>query len=559
MSLVGMSVAKVLDPRLNVSEKREYISLKGSQVNNFQEFPCNNISNSSLTIVCNPPSSQIAVSRLVYQKYVFDVTITGTNATVAPNQTGLLVSGAYAPRAYPLAMVTNTLNVTLNDATVTLSPLQQYQGALMWYANPLQQRAGQNSLTPSMLDQSQQYSDLAGFVKNPLGAYGENTAEESRGAFVGMVVNSNAVGGTSANLTLTVVEPLMISPFSFGVNSNESESFFQLKNMTYNVTLGDLSRVMSLVQNQNSPGLINISSVAVNLQSASLLFNYFTPDSLEKIPRAMVYPYYNIVPVPTQIQQTVAPGGLLTISMQSYQLSSIPSRLYFFAREPDSSRTAFTTDTYMSLDSSAPPVRITWNNNQFLSTASAYDLYNISVKNGYQGSYNQWGNKTGSILALDLSTDIGLAPDEAPGVLGTYQLSGTFTFVNRKSSSLVNPTLFCVIVYEGSFEIVDGQASKSISSLTRLDVLGATEKPYVEFNKNKNIYGGAWFDKLKNFAKKSKIASSALDALGQRELGTVARSLGYGVSPRIGRGVSGGGVSGGRMSKKDIERRLMHG
>lgn len=41
---------KVIDPRLQVNRQREYIALKGAQVNSCQTFPSTNSNNSSIQI-----------------------------------------------------------------------------------------------------------------------------------------------------------------------------------------------------------------------------------------------------------------------------------------------------------------------------------------------------------------------------------------------------------------------------------------------------------------------------------------------------------------------------
>jgi len=86
---------KVIDPRLNLNREREYVALKGASVNSWQQFPSTNQNNSSVQITCNPPSRDIVISRLVFKKFSFAITVTGTNTSGGP----LLNPGYYGPRA----------------------------------------------------------------------------------------------------------------------------------------------------------------------------------------------------------------------------------------------------------------------------------------------------------------------------------------------------------------------------------------------------------------------------------------------------------------------------
>jgi hypothetical protein len=158
--------------------------------------------------------------------------------------------------------------------------------------------------------------------------------------------------------------------------------------------------------------------------------------------------------------------------MQSVQVTSIPRRLYIFARDDDSVLNATSSDTFMSLAAGTNPLTLTWNNNQFFSQATAADLYNISVKNGCNMSYSQFTNFTGSVLCLDYGTDVGLMPDEAAGVLGNYQLGITCQFTNTRSTP-ITPTLYVVVVLTSSTLIPRGILNNPLNSVELLErILG---------------------------------------------------------------------------------------
>src|SRR5271170_363773 len=217
LNVPPIKVAKVMDPRLEINRERDYVALKGSLVNSWQQFYATNLNNQNVQITCNPPNRNICVSRLVIKQFVFNVTITGTNTSGGP----LLVPGYFAPRAYPVSAITSSEQMTINNDTITQAPVSQYWPAFLRYHNNFEKsRFGQLSLTPSMMDQFQLYTDGTQTIRNCLSAYGDNSFENTRGGYSGMVVTSNPNGGTTATITLTVYEPIFISPFVFGCESN---------------------------------------------------------------------------------------------------------------------------------------------------------------------------------------------------------------------------------------------------------------------------------------------------------------------------------------------------
>ena len=548
LNVPSVQVARVTDPRLRINIKRDYIALKGSLVNSFQQYNSVNSNNSSLQITCNPPNRGIVISRLIYKRVSFDVQITGSNT----GQSNLLVDGYHAPRFMPLLSVITSESMTINNSTISQSPMSQYWIELMRYNNEFDNRNGALSMCPSYMDQTQTYEEASQSLRNPLAKYIDNSYEVPRGGFVGYEILTNTP--TEATLRITTTEPILLSPLVAGKMSNYTGGLSGIQNMSYTATLGDLRRVMSLVQDQGAPGVINIENIIVNLSSASLLFNYLTPDPLTPVPRNSTNSYFSLVSYPTRSSIPIQPGQEVTISMQSVQVTSIPRRIYIFCRRDDSAKTAYTADTCFSLPLDGNPLSLTWNNNQFCSQMSTQDLYNTSVKNGCDLSFTQFTRDVGSILCLDMGTDIGLMSDESAGVLGNYQLGLTCRFKNTSTSSIV-PTLYVVIVYEGTFNVQDGNCSYMIGVLSREDVLNSQEVPGISYQKSMDVFGGSFFSKMKDafrsvhdFAKRHKIVSKGLSMIPDSRAqvaSRVASSLGY-------------GMTGGSLTNNEISNRISY-
>jgi len=321
---------------------------------------------------------------------------------------------------------------------------------------------------------------------------------------------------------------------------------------------------MSLTPDQGTGGTIAIipSGVNVQLQASSLLFEYLTPDPINPIPKSLVSSYFSIVSYPTKSTAPIAPGGNVSLTMQSVQLTSIPRRMYIFARDDDSVLTPFSSDCFMSLATNANPLTVTWNNNQFFSQSTTADLYNIAVKNGCNLSWSQFTNFTGSVLVLDWGTDVGLMSDECAGVLGNYQLGLTCQFTNTRSTP-ITPTLYIIICYEGSFNVENGNCSHMIGVLSRQNVLESQRVAGVNYKAVESVYGGDFYSKLKgflgkahNFIKDKKLISRAASAIPHpyaQALGRAAADYGY--------GMSGGSLKDNdskkvKMTKDELKRRL---
>ena len=539
LNINQMPVKIVVDPRLEISGSKTYIAVKGAQVVNWQQYPAVNVNNSSFQISCNPPNRDIAIGRLVLKRVAFQWQITGTNTSGGT----LLNSGFIAPRAMPLTCVTQSEQMTINNDTIAQAPVQQYWRALLRYRNDFFDRFGALSMAPSMLDQFQTYAEGAGSVRNPLAAYGDNSFENTRGGFVGFTIDPQVPGNTVATGTLITTEPVLISPFCHGERANHFAAFAGIQNMSYTATLGNLSRILSVVQGQGAAGgQIVLQEPVVNITAASLLFNYLTPDPMYPIPRKMETSYFSLVSYPTRSLVPVAAGAQIQLTLNSVQVSSIPKRLYIFAKSDDSQETAYTSDTYLSLSATANPLTVTWQNNQFLSQATAQDLYNISVKNGCNQSWSQYIGRTGSVLALDFGLDIGLAPNQAPGSLGNYQLGLTVNFTNT-SSETVLPTLYCVVVSEGVFNMTDGSCSHALGVLSPADIMNAERMPVGSYKQSEDIYGGK-FELLKSIVQKAGkyIKENKLISRGLSLIPDPRFQIASGTAALMGYGASGGAV-----------------
>jgi hypothetical protein len=154
----------------------------------------------------------------------------------------------------------------------------------------------------------------------------------------------------------------------------------------------------------------------------------------------------------------------------------------------------------------------------------------MAVKNGCEMSWTQWSKQVGSIIALDMATDLGLDMLNAPGVLSQNSLSFSIDLKNLHPTDTIVPVLYCVVIYDGVLNVLDGTASVQNAILSKSDVMNAPEMS-LSYNHSRNFYGGSKFwDSVKKISgqvwdglkKGTKFAAKVCDdpKVAQGELGS---------------------------------------
>lgn len=491
---------------------RSYGILRGGAQCSYKPYTTNSISTSSIQFTTPPPSPHILVDKKQYiqlpMRLVFN--------SAAPNANNLHRPGFSAPRSFVFSNIVNTLQVNINNTGISMNMSDVIQPLLRYNVNEVLQ--GHDwSLTPSYLDQSQEYSQLQGSVRSPLAYYGDSTeAFSPRGGFPYTIVSN-----TPSQLVIDIVitEPIFLSPFYFGCGNHAA--FCGIQTMDWNLSF------VSNVPNKawcfdqsgvNAPGLITSTAWAFNNFSAiyaapfsyglsvpQLLFRYTTPNELQAIPKSLTYPYYVVDRYPYDFGATIAAGATSTLVSNNIQLKSIPERIYVCARNNNTTMMAdpYHTDSFMAING----IKINWNNySGLLSNATQADLYRMSQKNGCAMSWQQWSGQSmyisgsstdklagpGSVLCVCMGDDIGLSDTEAPGLLGTYQLQMEVAVTNCNTINTVTPTLYIITISAGTFTIENNRSISQIGVISKMDILNAkqNESPYVDYDQVHDTYTG---------------------------------------------------------------------
>lgn len=542
----------VLDKRLGWGEEGEleFGVQKSGALNRWQVLTTTSFSDNQIVWNSNPPSPGIAMGRNVLMQVQFQVTITGT-ATGLSSVMFTENSGLAAPRYMPLNQVINSMAVLLNGTTLTQNNYQLVNA----FAHTSKQASDDTnaSMAPSFADVFQDYNDAynyqgtgqrMGVIQDPLATFGQSPgAYPTRGSFtIDSVVST---GNTQTIVTFTTTESLYLSPFLTG--HDQGDALILLQNFQVTANLQNLAKVWSANLTGLSAVGISYTNVSVKVgQNPALLVNFITPGANTKIPKMVSYSYY-----PTQVYQTNMPntgtmalGIPVNVTSQNIQFSTIPSRIYVFIRRSDQAygtsvnplNPVSFTDTFAAISS----LSITWDNrNGILADANSQALYHLSHKNGYNKSYQAFSQFTGSVIVLDVASDIALnSPAEAPSLQTTKQFQLQLTATNIGTDATSTWTLYIVAVNDGLITITENSSIQQQSVLTPMDISDAHEKPETiePHIKSGDMYGGNFWDQAKRFGQKvnsalkqTKAVSQVASALGHPEIAAAAHALGYGL------------------------------
>jgi len=605
LNLNPLKVVEVRDPRTVIREK-EYAILKGGAAGgvSWKAYTTTSVSNTSIQFSTPPPNFKVWIDRKQYFLLPVRIRLTAS----VPNLNPLLRPGYDALRAFPITNSISTLAVSINNTSVSMNMSDIIQGLLRFNTGQYL-KEHEYSMTPSALDMSQEYNDLLGSIRNPLGQYGDSNQDSvtNRGGFANYTIVSNTA--SEAIIDVLLCEPIFLSPFYFGCGN--ATAFIGVQDMSWNFTFVNNPAFKMVSHNPSgalAPGAINGGSVEFNNFTGvpfsyggivpTLLFNYITPQSLQSIPSVMTYSYFDVARYFSDFS-AIAPNGTAQLTSNTIVLQSIPRRIYIWARSNNSelNNDCTRTDTFLALQK-LNPLQVSWNNyNGTFTGASSWDLYKMSVKNHLNLSYDEWSGgpvyingsfstragTVGGPICIEMGTDIGLSDTECPGMLGQYSLQVTLNVVNVNQTRSITPTLVICVVSEGTFTILDNRSVSQIGVVSAQDVLDAKQhlSDYVDYELIQEVNGGQGnffsgikafgtklFDVIKRGAKKAyqigkkvapylntalKIAGPILAGLGEDEdeggvlVGDQERYH-YGGMP----------VGGKMMSRSKLKNRLRH-
>lgn len=601
----------VKDPRMILDGNREYAVLQSGKWFQNKQWTSTSISSSNINFSCPPPSRQEALDRRVSLTLPMRLTIIVNDVPPGKAPLNPLQDG---PRAFPIHSMLDTVILSINGARVTQN-MGEIIHALLRFNNCDDLTEMDYSETPSYLDNCQNYHDLYGSNRSPLSMAGASPdgAIPGRGAFnqYKIVDGTNEINDTDAPVDKVVLvdmictEQIMLSPLYWGSYQKNEAAFTNIT--TNDWTFSFLNQAGNRAWSHDSIGGGTIPDNGISVAFSGftspafsfgtndqpiLNMNYITPeDDLYISPHTpLVYPYYQVMKYATDTS-AIAYGSTRNVVSNNIQLSSIPRRVYVYARQSNETyyKNAAVTDTFYGISRLSVQFQ---NYANLFTSATQNQLWQMSRKNHCNISWQDWNGipyykeggvnfsnadedifgGTGSVIAIEFATDVGLSQINAPGVgNSSYNLQINCDVFNIDPSGALDDkkiSLYVLVVSEGVFNITEsGAAQTDLSVLSQMDVLDAKKTPWLNYNDVQDVNGGNFMSGLKNlgktlskgnqFLKNTKLISRGADALSYipgpqqdvvRGVGDIASYLGYGV---VGDGITGGA----RLGRKNLKSR----
>ena len=567
--IINMSLAmnpiktvRIKEPAIDIDEDKVFAIFTGGQDNTYYNYPANAYSTTQATWNINTPSERIIIDRKIYLRARVRLQLTG------PDLGKLLIqSGRDAPRAFPLTNSMSALNVQINNSQVTITMADVMKGVQRYMDERELYQEYSNS--PCYPDQSQTYSELAGFLRNPLNHAGDSIygAIEPRGAYP---VTINSLTNTTADIEFDFCEPLMISPLHF--NKSLTNGFIGVKNLS--VVIQWKSNLINTIWSRNEDdGLFDSAAVTFN-GAPELLVRNITPSELvmQDLPENSVYPYHHIQSFQTNLP-SLAAGLQNTRTNESIQVSVIPRRMFIYLIREQSEERYDRPDSYMSIED----ISINFaNRSGLLASASKRDLYNISKKNGVNLTWREWSGDVshaivgtdneltgvGSVLCVYVPEDITIFNSDllAPGVVEKTNLQVTVTYKNLHPTETITPRLMIVTQTDGIFTIQNGLSYQQTGIISQEDVLNSKFMKGIEYEDVLDIYGGDLFSDIKSFVKKIPGAIKEGVKFAKEDVLPVAEAV-MQILPLLGLGVKSTGhggllIGGKKVSREQLRKRL---
>ena len=520
-----MSILTVC-PNIDLNLQHKEVKLVSSPGVTFKPWISTSYSNTSASFSMPPPSQQVYIDRCMMKKTPIVVTYGGTTTGSA-----LLQSGYDAPRAYPIACITASDQLTINNQqfVIQTSELVPYM-ARFW-------KQSKFSGFPSYMDNYQVYADGAAANNNPLGAYfNAIDHHQPRGGFPMVITN----GATASTITMDVYEPIwapcLHRDFDDGLGFTNVRTCDLVSNYNTN-----LARIVC-----HALSLATLTSVTVAVGQPIVYMKYSSPPE-GYVPHSITYGSEDLNRFITPLGSALTSNSSTIITSTNMQLNAIPKWILVFCRESNANLTYASTDTATNISN----VSINFNNvSGILSSASESQLYSISAENGLQDTWEQWHGvtsnlatqvgTTGSFLKLFFGKDIALLPGTYPGQVGAFNLSMNVTVKNvNQSASITAPILYVITSVHQKLIFHEGGQIEAVLGIT-----DQNDGVYMPYNSAMKHYGGSFrsfatkvskfFKPLVDFLKKSKMVSTIGNALGSMgvpfasQIGSTAQRLGFG-------------------------------
>jgi len=506
----------------DITADLDFAVKSGASQTTYQRFPSTSASNSALIFNIQVPSENVVIDRAVMLTSGLTFSIAAGSATVPANQVPVGSSVfdyglTDALQAFPLNSLLTTATAQINNTTVTVNTQDVLPSLLRM--NNSRELYRYNSTTPAFPDCAYgSYADGVGSNNNPLSAF-DNASfdidQVPRGAFPVAVVIQRFQGGVFQDnspvavavtntwvivVSTVVSEPLILSPFIFGDPEYNCQGLLGINNMTVTLNIdAQCKRLFSTANNYITSislgtaaqpnGFTTASAVGIANQPSApaLLLKFLSTQPSDLIQTKNVVPYMDFPRYLTNSanQPSVASLASATLTSSNLQINQIPDLFLINVRVPMSQQRWYNSSSFLTLNN----ISINLNNQSgLLSSASQYDLWRLSVRNGSTQSWGEFSGQqlvtnnatgagslvasTGSLLVLNPAYDLSLPDYISCGSLGNYNFQFQCGVTNQFGFS-ITPEIIIVCVNSGIFVTQSGVSSIYTGILTKEMVLSA--------------------------------------------------------------------------------------
>jgi hypothetical protein len=499
----------------DITSDMDYAVQSGASQTTYQPFPATSASNSALIFNVQVPSENVVLGRDILISTGITFTLTATGVPIGDPCIDL--GNTDALQAFPFNSLLNTATAQINNTTVSINTQDVLPSILRM--NNSRELYRYNSMTPSLPDQAYvDYGDGIGANNNPLAGYttaSYDLDQVPRGAFPLQVVSSTrtTVAGvvTTGTLIATattdvfsvvlqtyVAEPLFLSPFIWGNPEFNSQGLLGINNISFTFNIDATAKRLfssstgyitgiSLGQSGNnnaftSSGTIGVRPIPTN---PAVLMRFLSTQPSDLIQTKNIVPYIDYPRYLTVSgnNASMVAYSTQTLTSSNLQINQIPDLFLITVRKPMSSQTFNDSMSQFIINN----VSINLNNQSgLLSSASQYDLWRMSSRNGSAQSFVEFGGQalvnngttgagsivytTGSVLVINPAYDLSLPDYITCGSLGNYNFQFSVGVTNQ-SNQTIQPEICVVCVNSGIFTTQQGVSAVYTGILTKEMVL----------------------------------------------------------------------------------------
>ena len=451
------------------------------------------------TFQYKPPQNIILEKKILIRVTV--VLTEGSNDAMPVTGSGLV------PVSYPLNSAIESLEIDVNGATLSSNP--KFYKPIWERLYPASTHQAYNSFTPTLRDNDFPLSRMVtcGVAGGPgsingtytakrVGPFSSGNADASIDSRVDFYkTTANLGNGVPAVYTFTFTEPLLIDFFEMF----EETGLINITTLTIKINWASdaFSRMFSNVStatnvigagDRTNAGAI-IRNFSCNFNAgAALILRQVTPS--ENISRRdhFTMPYQTVSRYATTAGGNMAAGASQTFTMNTIAPNTIPRYIILCVRvDPNSPATwnvAANGNVNCFLQINKVVISID-GSPAYLTNATPEQLYEISVRNGFTGSWEEWYRRGQGFFIAEFGKDIG---GYVPGTNVSINIQPMITVTNQNAVALdvtrpdvvLGPLVFeCFFVTDGFATITrDGLVTRM--GLSRDEVAESLEGPVYE-------------------------------------------------------------------------------